>query len=177
MKKLYLEDNNVVTVSCPQCKKTREIDATPFLKKEGLVKLTFRFKCNSCDFGHSRDCSGCKEGDCSNGHTNIFTLERRKFYRKKVNLSGSIIGEDDKRFSIRVLDLSRTGLRMKVLTPNTFHVDQNVQVEFFLDDAKETQILKQIVIRKTDNKVVDGEFLATDRYDHNDKVIGFYLMK
>jgi len=176
MKKLYLEDNNVVMVSCPQCKKSREIDATPFLKKEGLVTLTFRFKCNSCDCGH-RDCSGCKEGDCSNGNTNIFTLERRKFYRKKVNLSGSIIVENDKRYSILVLDLSRTGLRMKVLTPNTFQVDQNVLVEFFLDDAKETQILKQIVIRKTDKKVVDGEFLATDRYDHNDKVIGFYLMK
>jgi hypothetical protein len=176
MKKLYLEDNNVVTVSCPQCKKTREIDATPFLKKEGLVKLTFRFKCNFCDCGH-KECSECKEGECSNGNTNIFSLERRKFYRKKVNLSGSIIGENGKRFSIRVLDLSRTGLKMKVLTPNTFHEDQNVQLEFFLDDARETHILKQIVIRKTDNKVVDGEFLATDRYDHNDKVIGFYLMQ
>lgn len=176
MQKVYLEDNNVVTVSCPQCKKTREIDATPYLKKEGLVQLSFRFKCNSCDCGH-KDCNECKGSDCSNGHSNIFILERRKFYRKKVNLSGSIIGNRGKRYSIRVHDLSRTGLKLEVLTPHAFQVDRKILVEFFLDDVKETQISKQVVIRKTDDKVVDGEFLTTESFDNSDKVIGFYLMK
>ncbi|MGB3222136.1 MAG: PilZ domain-containing protein [Desulforhopalus sp.] len=175
MQKVYLEDNNVVTVSCPKCKKTRKIDATPYLKKEGLVQLTFRFKCNSCDCGH-KDCSGCNGSDCSNGHSNSFILERRKFYRKKVNLSGSIIGNSGKRYSIRVRDLSRTGLKMKVLSPHAFQVDERILVEFFLDDVKETQINKEVVIRKTDDKEVDGEFLATEGFDNNDKIIGFYLM-
>lgn len=175
MQKVYLEDNNVVTVSCPKCKKTREVDATPYLNKEGLVQLSFRFKCNSCDCGH-KDCSGCEENDCSNGHSNIFILERRKFYRKKVNLSGSIIGDTGKRYSIRVRDLSRTGLKLEVLTPHAFQVDETILVEFFLDDVKETLISKGVVIRKTDDKEVDGEFLATESFDNNDKVIGFYLM-
>jgi hypothetical protein len=107
----------------------------------------------------------------------MFILERRKFYRKKVNLSGSIIGGSGKRYSIRVHDLSRTGLRMEVLTPHTFQVDNKILVEFFLDDVKETQINKQVVVRKAGDKVVDGEFPATESFDYNDKVIGFYLMK
>lgn len=176
MQKVYLEDNNVVSVSCPHCKKTREIDATPYLKKKGLVKLSFRFKCNSCDCGH-KDCSGCRGSDCSNGHSNKFILERRKFYRKKVNLSGSIIGDSGKRYSIRVRDLSRTGLKVEVLSPHAFQVDERILVEFFLDDVKETQISKKVVIRKTEEKVVDGEFIATEGFDNNDKIIGFYLMK
>lgn len=165
-----------MTVSCPQCKKTRQIDATPFLKKKGLVKLSFRFKCNSCDCGH-KDCSECKGSDCSNGHSNEFILERRKFYRKKVNLSGSIIGDSGKRYSIRVRDLSRTGLKMEILTPHNFQVDRKILVEFFLDDVNETQVSKQVVIRKTEEKTVDGEFLATENFDKSDKIIGFYLMK
>jgi hypothetical protein len=32
------------------------IDATPFLKKKGSVKPTYRFKCKYCDCGHN-DCS------------------------------------------------------------------------------------------------------------------------
>jgi c-di-GMP-binding flagellar brake protein YcgR len=107
----------------------------------------------------------------------MFILERRKFFRKKVNLSGSIIGDSGKRYSIRVRDLSRTGLRMEVLTPHAFQVDERILVEFFLDDVKETQISKGVVIRKADDKVVDGEFLATESFDNSDKVIGFYLMK
>lgn len=175
MQKVYLNDNNTITVSCPRCQKTKDIDAIPFLKSKGLVKLNFRFKCEYCDCGHI-DCKECKEANCASGNTNMIAIDRRKFYRKKVNLPGFFLGEKGKRFSIRVLDLSRTGLRAKILTPNTFQVDQKLQVQFTLDDAKETNVQKYIVVRKTDGKVVDGEFTDSDAYDKNDKAIGFYLM-
>jgi len=50
-------------------------------------------------------------------------------------------------------------------------------VEFTLDDGKDTPIKKQLVVRKINDKVVDGEFIETDNYDKNDKAIGFCLMK
>ena len=174
MQKVYLNENNQITISCPQCKKTKNIDATPFLKKKGLVELTFRFKCDTCDCGH-KDCGECKEGDCRN--SNKIIIERRKFFRKKVDLSGYLVGTNRKRYPVRVLDLSRTGLRTQSLIGHPFKVDQKLQVEFTLDDARKSFIAKQIVVRKVDNKVVDGEFTDIDGYDTDDKAIGFYLMK
>lgn len=173
MQKVYLDDNNVITVICPKCCKTKDIDATPFLKKQGLINLTFRFKCEFCDCGH-KDCKECKESNCSN--INIINIDRRKFYRKKVNLSGFLLAVNNKKHSIRVLDLSRTGLKTKTLAPHNIQVDQKLTVEFTLDDEKGTSVKKQLVVRKINNKVVDGEFIETDSYDKNDKAIGFYLM-
>ena len=176
MQKVYLDDNNEITVICPKCKKTKNIDATPFLKNKGLVKLTFRFKCELCDCGH-KDCRECKETNCDKSNINIINIERRKFYRKKVNLTGSLLAANGKRHSIRVLDLSRTGIRTMTLAPHTFKIDQELTVEFMLDDEKNTAVKKQLIVKKTNDKVVDGEFIETDNFDKNDKVIGFYLMK
>ncbi len=180
VQKLYLDDNNRIKVSCPQCKKTRDIDATPFLKKKGLIRLTFHFKCKFCDCGH-KDCRDCTESDCPNCNaddtTNIITIERRKFFRKKVDLSGSFFGESKQKYPIRVLDLSRTGLRTKVLKTHGFRIGQKLLAEFTLDDTKSNIINKLIVIRNIDGNVVAGEFTETDEYDKNDKAIGFYLMK
>jgi hypothetical protein len=176
MQKVYLDDNNGITVICPKCKKAQNINATPFLKKQGLVKLTFRFKCELCDCGH-KNCHECKESNCTNSNINIINIERRKFYRQKVNLAGSLLAENGKKHSIRVLDLSRTGLRMKTLAPHNIQVDHKLTVDFNLDDEKNTPIKKQLVVRKIDDKIVDGQFAETDNYDTNDKAIGFYLMK
>lgn len=108
---------------------------------------------------------------------NTLPIERRKFIRKKVDLSGFLVGTNSKRHPVRVLDLSRTGLRTKTITSHPFKVDQKLQVEFTLDDARESSIAKQIVVRKVDNNVVDGEFTDIDGYDADDKAIGYYLME
>lgn len=149
---------------------------TPFLQKDGPVKLTYRFKCSSCDCGH-KDCRECRISGCTNGNSNIIQVERRKFFRKKVNLQGSLIGETGRRHPLRVLDLSRTGLRTRMLSSHKFLVGRKVQVEFTLDDVRETAIVKQIVIRRIDGKTVDGEFTEHPDFARYDKAIGFYLMK
>src|SRR5512147_1120175 len=100
MQKVYLDENNAITVSCPRCSKSRTIDATPFLKSQGTVKLTYRFKCTYCDCGH-KECADCKVDNCTNGNSNIIAIERRKFFRKKVDLPGSLVGEKGRRHPIR----------------------------------------------------------------------------
>ncbi len=180
IQKVYLDEANRIKVSCPQCKKIRDIDATPFLKKKGLIRLTFHFKCKFCDCGH-KDCRDCPESDCPNcntdDNTNIITIERRRFFRKKVDLPGELFGENKQKYPIRVLDLSRTGIRTKVLKTHDFRIAQKLLVEFTLDDAKSNVVKKLIVIRNIDGKMVAGEFTETDEYNKSDKAIGFYLMK
>lgn len=175
MLKVYPNEDNKVTLRCPNCSKVKNIDVSPFLKKEGAAKLKYRFKCSHCDCGH-KDCAECKDKSCANDNTNIVMIERRKFFRKKVNLPGVLQDKEGRRHPIRLLDLSRTGVRTKIITNHTLQLGQKLQLEFNLDDAKETAIKKLLVVRKIEAKVVDGEFIETDSFDKNDKAIGFYLM-
>lgn len=175
MQKVYPDKNNIITVSCPHCSKSRRIDASPYLGRKGATRLKYRFKCSYCDCGH-KDCAECKEGQCANDNSNLVLIERRKFFRKKVNLRGTLQNRENKPLQIRVLDISRTGVKTRALSGHTFQVGEKLLARFNLDDARETPVSKMIIVRKVEGRTLDGEFLETDSYDKNDKAIGFYLM-
>jgi hypothetical protein len=176
MQKLFIGENNLVTVSCPRCGKSREIDATPYLHPQNAAQITFKFRCRSCDCGH-KTCQECNENHCANGNSNVFQLERRQLFRKKVHLAGTLIDRGGKKHPIRLLDISRTGIKMSVYSIQAITVGQRLKVEFTLDDAKESLIKKEIIVRKSAEKLITGEFTDAQSFDHDDKMIGFYLMK
>jgi hypothetical protein len=109
MKKIYLNSENKATLVCPQCDKANVIDATRYLKNDGPIKIKFTFKCRHCYCGteHAVDCDGT---DCKQGHTLVALLERRRHYRKSVNLTGTIRDERGKEALMMVLDISKNGL-------------------------------------------------------------------
>jgi hypothetical protein len=176
MQKIYIGKNNLVTILCPRCGKGSEIDTTPYIRSKSSARITLKFKCPSCDCGH-KSCKDCKESNCTNGNTNVFQLERRKFFRKEVGLAGILFDRDGNKHPIRILDLSRTGVKMTRLSTRPITVGQHLVIEFTLDDAKQSQIKKEIIIRSTEDKLVAGEFTDIESYSHDDKMIGFYLMK
>jgi len=175
MQTAYINDNNRVVLSCPRCKKTREIDATPYLKNSGQARIAIKFKCSTCDCGH-QSCKECREANCSNGNTNIIYLERRKFFRKKVSLPGHI-RDRKKRFAVTILNLSRTGLKIKVRPSHTFQPGQKLVVTFTLDDAKASIVEKEVIIRTANPDILKCEFTSAQAFESCDKAIGFYLMK
>jgi hypothetical protein len=176
MQKAYINVGNVATIVCPRCGKSSEIDATPYLHSPKAAQITFKFKCSACDCGHT-SCRECKENNCRYGNSNVIQLERRKYFRKKVNLSGVLFDREEKKHQIHLLDLSRTGVKMSMLTTRPVAEGQQFTIEFTLDDAKSSLIAKEIIIRKIVDKTVTGEFINTRNYDVDDKIIGFYLMK
>ncbi len=175
MQTAYINDNNRAVLSCPRCKKTREIDATPYLKASGRAKIAIKFKCSACDCGH-QSCKECREANCSNGNTNIIYLERRKFFRKKVSLPGHIRDRKN-RFPVTILNLSRTGVKIKVRPSHTFQPEQKLIVTFTLDDSKASHIEKEIIIRTAKPDILKCEFTSAQTFETSDKAIGFYLMK
>ena len=177
MKKIYLNSENKATLVCPQCEKAKVIDATRYLKKDGPIKIKFTFKCRHCFCGteHAVDCDGT---DCKQGHTLVALLERRRHYRKGVNLTGTIRDERGKEALMMVIDISKNGLLLKLNHPWTFEVGETLTVIFELDDPQRSKINKDVVIRKMIPPDQLGvEFTSADNnISHSDKAIGFYLM-
>ena len=173
-KTIFVDDNNHAIFICPNCKKSKIVDVSDFLKPDAPARIKYKFKCGKCECG-TIECKTCKVKDCSLGHTNTVFLEKRKFGRKKVNLSGSVVmGKEQTRKVITIRDLSRGGLRFSVHDRLDFSVDGRVTVTFRLDDRKKTFIVKEVVIKNIRNNDIGAEFYSiTD--DIYDKAIGLYL--
>jgi hypothetical protein len=176
MKKVYISRDNTATLTCPHCEKTKVIDTTKYKKREGAIKIKFTFKCRKCYCG-AKHAVGCDGSDCKKGHTMVALLERRRHYRKKVDLPGEVSDGRKNTALIRVRDISKKGLLLQIVTPKTFEVGESLTVSFELDDPQQTRIEKKIVIRKMIPPDLLGvEFTSPEiSISHSDKAIGFYL--
>lgn len=176
MKTIYVTQDNKATISCPNCGKTKEVDVSKYMDIEKPVKIKYRFKCDKCNCG-TRDCQGCDIKDCSFDHQNTVLLERRKFYRKSVNLNGKCRPNKGKEVTVVITDISRTGLKFKLYMYNKeINIDDRLEIEFNLDDRSSTSIQKEVLVRKINGLSVGAEFTTVQPYNRIDQAIGFYLM-
>lgn len=178
MKKVYISSENTAALSCPHCEKTKIIDTTKYKKREGPIKIKFTFKCRYCYCGKEH-AIGCDGTDCKPGHTMVALLERRRHFRKKVDLPGKVTDKRNNVALVRIRDISKKGLLLQVVTPKTFEVGEIFTVLFELDNTQHTEIKKKIVIRKLlPPNLLGVEFTSADTLiSHSDKAIGFYLME
>lgn len=176
MQNVFVDTDNKVTLSCPICGKSKTIDVAKYLSSDGPVKLTYRFRCDSCDCGH-KDCRECLQEECSLGHTNTVKLERRKHARKETRLQGTVqIGRNRPR-PVQVLDLSRHGARIEISTPQRISAGDQGLLEFRLDDQKMTPVSKRGNILRIQGKNAVFLFRDADTLSIADKAIGFYLVR
>jgi hypothetical protein len=151
-KSVFVNSENKVVFTCPQCTKSKTADVSKFLGQKSDSQIKVRCRC---------------------GHVFQVTLERRKFYRKKTMLHGFYTLENSlKQFPITVVNLSRRGLEFKTSQSHLRKVGEKLSVEFRLDDKKKSLIKKEVVIRRVDKDNIGGEFCFQDEYD---KVLGFYF--
>ncbi|MBU1172130.1 MAG: PilZ domain-containing protein [Proteobacteria bacterium] len=146
-------NNNQVTFICPECNVSRTADVTKFLKYDLQVKINCKCKC---------------------GHQFKAIIERRKFFRKDIELPGFfyLISDLKKTFMV-VTDISRSGCKLKINPANNiFNVDERVFIEFNLDDSLKSLIRKEATIRTSKGKYLGLEFDVIEQYDQ----LGRYLM-
>lgn len=168
----YVNEDNKATIVCPGCGKSKVIDASKYMGGDGPVKIKFKFKCGYC-------AQKQKKMESSENKVNpihIITLERRKFYRKKVNLPGIFIDPRGKKAGILIIDVSRTGLKFKLEFPWPVRCEDVISVEFCLDNAAKTLIKKKARVKKIEDLMVSAEFFSMNTFSESDKAIGFYLM-
>jgi hypothetical protein len=174
MKSIYVNSENKATIACPGCGREKMIDASKFMERDGPVKIKYKFKCDHCARKLKKS-SDLKPDDMP-AHTSIVVLERRKFYRKKVQIPGMFVDSRGKKEVIVITDLSRTGLKFKLKSPWPFQLEDKISVEFNLDNTPKTFIQKASVIKKIDDLMISVEFSSSHTYSESDKAIGFYLM-
>ena len=174
MKSIYVNNENKAIVACPGCGREKTIDASKFMKRDGSVKIKYKFKCNHCARKLKKS-NGLNQTD-SPEHTSIVVLERRKFYRKTVQLAGIFIDHRGKKEVIVIIDLSRSGLKFKLKSPWPFQLEDKISVEFHLDNTQKAFIKKESVIKKIEDLMISVEFSSSHTYSESDKAIGFYLM-
>lgn len=156
-KKVFVNDDGIAVVTCPECNTSKNMDARKYKKLDKAVRAKCKCKC---------------------GNTFGVLLERRKFFRKAVNLSGKFTIKNEKGSgSMKVEDLSRTGLNFKVNLPPRFKINDKVIVEFHLDDKQRTFITKEATIKIISGMKIGAEFNTVSSSDiEYDKALGFYMM-
>ncbi len=153
--KLFIEDENTVTISCGQCKKSKTVDAA-------------RFK------GHSRI-----KVQCTCGHISTFQLEKRRHYRKTTDLKGTYRitdtgGNTPDSGVMTVVDISRNGMRMKFNSFPLLHLGDIMNIAFNLDDANHSLVDRQVVVQNIEAPYIGTKFQHPGSMDN---IIGFYLFK
>jgi hypothetical protein len=125
MKKIYVDNTNIVRIICPKC--GFETKKNVFKFKETSKRLKAKCKC---------------------GEVFRFELDFRKYYRKNVRLAGEyfVIGKDEKG-EIIIEDISATGIRFSILKPHQISRNDTVELKFALDDPQKTKIRTNIKIK------------------------------
>lgn len=151
--KVFVNGNNVATFVCPKCGKAKRADVSKFTGLDKEVKL--KAKC------------GC-------GHSYSAKLERRKQTRKEVNLRGAVF-DRGRRVPVKVENLSRSGLKLKLTNRTEFKVGDKVKVEFTLDDPSASKVIREAVVRKKCPGVAGVEFVTSEHYDKFGAYLLFHL--
>ena len=154
---VFISKNNTATFRCPQCGQTKIADVSRYATTDEKITVNC-----TCACGHHFRCR----------------LEKRKQYRKGADLPGrfTLLGENGPEDTglAKVVDLSTTGLKLKMNVPRTFPVGAKLLVEFRLDDHKRTPMEKRVIVRN-----VSGLYVGTSFHPNelDDPALGFYLMR
>ncbi len=157
--KVFVNSDNTATLHCPHCQKTRVVDVSKHVKPDVPSILKVRCQCRQ---------------------TFVVSLEKRKNFRKETCLDGvySIAADNtdgpppDFQGRIQVLDISRTGLRIKLFSKPRFQVNDLITVKFRLDNAQQSLIERNVYVRNIKGFTIGVEYATQMSMD---SVLGFYL--
>ena len=153
---VFISSNNTDTFRCPQCGAAKTADVSQYAGTTKKIAVNC-----TCVCGHRFRCR----------------LEKRRQYRKGADLPGkfTLLGEGGPKDTglAKIVDLSTTGLKLKLNVPRTFPIGAKLLVEFRLDDRKRTPMEKRVIVRNVNGLYIGASFLPNEL---NDPALGFYLM-
>lgn len=154
MEKVHISSSNTATFVCPNCENTSTVDVSKYVKVDKRVLVKVKCRC---------------------GHQFTVALEKRKKYRKNTNLPGTYVSltSDSDKGVMTVMDISTTGLKLKLNVERDFKIGDVLKVEFNLDDKRRTHIEKKVVVQNISDHFV-GVAFAPNQPD--DPALGFYLL-
>lgn len=153
---VFIAGNNTATFRCPACGKVKVADVSQYVTSDKKITVNC-----TCVCGHRFRCR----------------LEKRKQYRKGVNFPGkfTLIGangpEDTGRMN--VVDISSTGVKLKLTVPRALKSGATLRLEFQLNDRRRTPMVKRVIVRNVSGAYIGASFHPSEM---EDRALGFYLM-
>lgn len=143
---------------CPECRQTKVLQLSPYKITKPLTTVRCR-----CSCGHSCDVI-LKRTYNRFGHTHLtgtYITSEKAGRNGKMKSSGRMI----------IKRLNSKGLMLKT------NIEQNILpgikmfLEFVLDDAKQSIVKKEVVVKAKQGKYLSAEFTSDEHYDN----LGPYL--
>jgi transcription elongation factor Elf1 len=150
--RVFISDNNKATFQCPECGTGKTVDVSRYKDTEAAVRVKCRCRC---------------------GHKYTAILERRKYYRKDTDLPGTYrFKNKGGKMLMTVINISRTGLQLKINDDPEIKSGDNLRLEFRLNDSNHSLIEIDVVVHAIRGKNIGCEF----RDDYSSQ-LGSYLLK
>ncbi len=150
--KIFIDCLDTARFACPECHRERTMQLSEYKIRRHRTKVK------------------CK---CQCGHTYTVILEKSIDSIQKTQLLGTFISRGTSRCSGRMIikKLNSKGIMLQT------NIEQNVLpglklfLEFVLDDAKQSIVKKEVVVKAKKGKYLSAEFLTNEHYDN----LGPYL--
>ena len=137
----------MATITCPNCGVSKTFELSEYRVLSKAVKLRIKCKC---------------------GYTKPVLLERRENFRKRTDLSGSILNNlPDKQIflnTINIKNLSVNGIRFTITDEpkSVFKPGDAFLIKFNLNEQYRAIIKKEVVIRNYNEPFIGAEFTKDD---------------
>jgi len=150
--KVFVKQDNMAAIKCPYCKSVRTANVAQYKDQRKVLKV----KC-ACQKVFS------------------ITFEFRRMYRKPTNLPGTYVNvtNSEDRGRMVVKNVSMGGIGFSAAGKHRIQKDDELEVEFVLDDKHKSVIRRNVVARMVTPDFVGCEFSNPNEYN---KALGFYLM-
>ncbi len=149
--KVYVTQNNLAAIRCPECGKQKNIEVSKLKKNQKNIMVK-----------------------CTCGFSFPIVFEKRQHYRKMVNFLGHYT-EDNSSVTqnpIVIEDISRTGIRFRTPRQNQLSLRQKITVHFVLDDDQRTSLNVDVTVVRVKGQEAGGKFTSPDI----PKALAFYLL-
>ena len=154
--RIFINERGEGTFICPACKKGVIRDLSQFSEVQQAVRLK------------------CK---CSCGNDYRVLLERRRHFRKSVDLVGMFFFQGSKgnpiKGLIKIRNISQSGIQFSVNSIPEFEVGDKLTIEFTLDDEEHSQVREAGTVQRIQSNIVGLDFETTDHYGR----LGRYLFQ
>jgi len=152
VQKIYVDTDNNATLLCPHCGTSKTANVEKLKRRGDPLRIR-----------------------CTCGKAFSVTFEFRKAHRKDTNLPGHYckLSAREDWLGMTVRNISSTGMGFETFSPHGLGKGDKIRVRFTLDDAKQSKIERDAIVRVVKDKYIGSEFSDLNLYD---KAMGFYLM-
>lgn len=152
IQKSFVKTNDTASIRCPDCALVKNIPVGKFRNNRHTLKTR-----------------------CSCGTTFLVALDFRRHYRKPTKIVGLytlIGGPYSGGGQMQVNNISRSGVGFSVSGMHNISAGQKALLNFRIDDKKQTELTKKVLIKNIRDNTVGCEFINQNQVG---KDLGFYL--